>query len=59
MTELNGKSIDFTKVNRRTEKTGKYAFNFYGFYLKNYKFESVFSRSKGNLPLKLIMTVIE
>ena len=58
MTELNGKSDDFTKVNKRTERTGKYAYNFYAFYLNNYKFESVFSRSRENLPLKLILIVI-
>ena len=58
VTELNEKSDDFTKVNKRTERTGKYVYNFYGFYLKIYNFESVFSRSRENLPLKLIMTVI-
>ena len=43
-------------MNKRTEWTGEYAYNFYGFYLKNYWFESVFSRYKENLSLKLIMT---
>ena len=33
-------------------------YTFYGFYLKNYWVESVFSRWKKNLPLKIIMTVI-
>ena len=36
-------------MNKRIEWTGEYAYNFYGFCLKNYWFESVFS-------LKLIMT---
>ena len=35
----NGKP-DVTKVNKRTEWTSEYAYNFYGFYLKNYGFES-------------------
>ena len=43
-------------MNKRTEWTGEYAYNFYGFYLKNYWFESVFSRYKENLSLKLIIT---
>ena len=30
----NGKTDDFTKVNKRTELTSEYAYNFYGFYLK-------------------------
>ena len=54
----NGKPDDFTKVSKRTEWTGNYTYNFYGFYLKNYGFESVFPMSKENFPLKLIMTVI-
>ena len=52
-----------TKVNKRTEWTGEYAYNIYGFYLKNYWFKSVFSsckekEKKKNLLLKLSMTVI-
>ena len=43
-------------MNKRAEWTGEYAYKFYGFYLKNYWFESVFSRYKENLSLKLIMT---
>ena len=43
-------------MNNRIEWTGEYAYNFYGFYLKNNWFESVFSRYKENLSLKLIMT---
>ena len=30
----NGKTDDLTKVNKRTELTSEYAYNFYGFYLK-------------------------
>ena len=54
------KPDDFTRVSKRTKQTGEYAYNFYGFYLKNYWFESVFSncKEKKNLPLKLIMMVI-
>ena len=52
----NGKPGDFTKVNKRTEWTGKYAYNVYGFYLKNNLFGFVFSTCEENLPLKLIMT---
>ena len=55
-TGSNEKPDDFTKVNKKTEWTDEYACNFYGFYLKNYWFESVFSRYKENLLLKLIMT---
>ena len=54
----NGKPDDFKKVNKRTEWTGEYAYNSFGFYLKNYWFESVFSRYKKNLPLQLTMIVI-
>ena len=36
----NGKPDDFRKVNKRTEWTSEYAYNFYGFYLKNYGFDS-------------------
>ena len=36
----NGKPDDFAKGNKMTELTGKCAYNFYGFYLKNYGFES-------------------
>ena len=54
----NGKPDDFAKGNKMTELTGKCAYNFYGFYLKSYRFESVFFRSRENLPLKLIMTMI-
>ena len=42
----NEKPDDFTKVNKRTEWTSRYAYNFYGFYLKNYWF----SASRENLP---------
>ena len=55
-TELNGKSDGFPNVNKRTEWTGEYAYNFYGLYLKNYWFAPVFFTYKENLPLKLIMT---
>ena len=34
---------DSTKVNKRTEWTSEYAYNLYGFYLKNYGFESYVS----------------
>ena len=60
-TGSNEKPDDFTKVNKKTEWTDEYACNFYGFYLKNYWFESVFSRSKKkkkHLSLKLIMAVV-
>ena len=44
---FNGKPDDFTKVNKRTEWTSKYAYNFYGFYLKNYGFKSYVFRKQG------------
>ena len=50
----NGKPDDFTKVNKRTERSSEYVYNFYGFSLKNYGF----SGSRENLPLKLIMTIL-
>jgi len=34
--DSNGKHDHFTKVNKRTEWTVEYAYNFYGFYMKNY-----------------------
>ena len=52
----NGKPGDFTKVNKSTEWTGKYAYNVYGLYLTNNLFGFVFSTCEENLPLKLIMT---
>ena len=65
VSELSKDSIrkpgDFTKVKKRTEWTGEYAYNLYSFSLKNYWFESVFSRSKKkkkHLSLKLIMAVV-
>lgn len=33
--DSNGKSDDFTKINKRAEWTSDYAYNFYGFCLKN------------------------
>ena len=44
------------KINKRTAWAGECAYNFYGFYMKNYWLESVFSRCKETLTLKLIMT---
>ena len=43
------------KANKRTEWTGEQVYNFYGFHLKNYWFESVLSRCKESLLFKLIM----
>ena len=43
----NGKPDDYTKVNRRAEWTSEYAYNFYGFCLKNYGFESYVFREYG------------
>ena len=43
----NGKPDDFTKVSKRTEWTSEYAYNFYGFCLKNYGVESYVFREKG------------
>ena len=44
---FNGKPDDFTKVSKRTEWTNEYAYNFYGFYLKNYGAESYVFREQG------------
>ena len=53
--DSNGKSDGFTKTNKTTELTSEYVHNFYGFYVKNYWFKSVFPRCKKNL-LQLFMT---
>ena len=56
--DSNGKPDHFTKVNKRTEWTVEYAYNVYGFYMKNYWFKSVFSNCKKKKKTSpLIMTV--
>ena len=57
--DSNEKPDGFTKINKRTERTGEYAFNLHGFCLKNYWFEPVFFRCKKTFPLKLMSNYLQ
>ena len=48
--DSNGKSDGFPKVNKRTEGTGEYAYNFYGLYLRNYWFALCFPGIRKTFP---------